>query len=391
MPKTQPPTSPVDTSVLFIETKATVFGGQKALLARCAELDKRGISYRIIHPFCESDFLKQYNQERLSGKIETPSHGLKKSGQVLFIVKSVLRALRRQAIHTIHCDAFDSAYIVAALRKLGFLRRVKLIFTVRSERYLRFNQIDRFLLKSFNQINTNSDYSRQKIEEFGGIPAHDIAVTGSPIDLDALPLLPPKGPFNKGDTISIGYVGSFDQRKRLDRFVDFGVALHRQYPDYKFRFLVYGEAKTSEQKNLQQDINNLIVQEEASSLFSFQGYGKPAEIAEKIDLLFCPFDNEPLGRVVPEFLFMGREVIAHNDGGLGEAGAGFTKLIQADDENGLRAAFVASAIEVIKNAPLSTAHIETVRTRLIQRFGREAVVGAEVQLYQLPSGKFPHT
>lgn len=87
------PPRPHGAAILFIETKATVFGGQKALLARCAELDQRGLAYSIVHPFTTSDFLDQYQAQGLQGELVLPPRKLGKAAQGVFI----LRKLRRMA------------------------------------------------------------------------------------------------------------------------------------------------------------------------------------------------------------------------------------------------------------------------------------------------------
>lgn len=376
-------TSPHENKVLFIETKATVFGGQKALLARCTELDRLGIEYGIIHPFSKSDFMNQYMELGLKGKVFTPKRSLNHVCQVAFILRKLCQKYTRQQTHTIHCDAFDSAYIVAALRKIGLLHRQKIIFTVRSERYLRFNVLDRFLLTAFDQLCTNSDYSKAQINAAIGHLEHDIAVTYSPIDLAALPQLISAENVS-GSIVCIGYVGSFDARKRLDRFVNFGLDLMRKMPNWTFQFKIYGEAKTPEQKALHQTIVDLIAEQHAQEAFVFEGYCPVSVIAEQIDLLFCPFDNEPLGRVVPEFLYMGRPVIAHDAGGLREAGAGYATMLLSDTEKSMSEKFCEAVQNIISGPKVDANVLNDMRQVLLSQFDRSAVVVSELAHYQLP-------
>lgn len=383
-------TSAPNKEILFVETKATVFGGQKALLARCGELDHLGIGYQVIHPHYNSDFSNQYCDLALRGELISPTRNLNKFLQALYILNKLTSSRFMRGIKTIHCDAFDSAYLVAGLRKLGYHKHNHIIFTVRSERYLRFTAIDRFLLKSFNKILTNSNFSRKNISDAAGIPENEITVTASPINFSSLPTHTTSD-YSGADPVTIGYVGSFDKRKQLERFINHGLALILDKPERRFEFQMFGEPKTEEQKKLKARMEALITASDATDQFHFSGYCPTEKISHKIDVLYCPFDNEPLGRVVPEFLYMGVPVIAHDSGGLSEAGCGYAYMVHGKTESQLRDAFL-NAIDCVLTTPEnSEIELHEMRQTLISRFGRAAIVSAELSEYRLSSFSEPKT
>jgi glycosyltransferase involved in cell wall biosynthesis len=375
-------------SILFIETKNAVYGGQKALLARCGELDRLGISYLIIHPYASSEFLRQYKEKSLAGRIFRPKKNFINNIEIfriLFIVDYIIKITRNFPIEVIHLEAFDSAYIVAILKKLHFLPQLLTVFGISSERYFRFNKIDRVLLRWLDRYATNSEFSKSMIAQNGGINASDISVCYSPIAFSALEqylTIEVKNLSSSrryGQAI-IGYVGSFDQRKRLDRFVDFCAALKIKRPNCALRFKIYGSPKNSQQKRFLETVKKQIARAHLENTFIFHSYASIDSIAGAIDVLFCPYENEPFGRVVPEFLFMGVPVVITNDGGLPEAGCGEATMLEGATEADMRTDFV-TKMEQWLDGTLTSPEPAKLRSKLIDMFGVKTVVERELTVY----------
>lgn len=372
----------MDQRIAFVETKSSVYGGQKALLARCKELDRLGTNYYIIHPFSESEFLKQARSLGVSGNIIRPAYkcaNWTRVVQCLFITYQLLKLSRNRTVDIIHTDAFDSAYIVGALRMLGVGKHMRTVFTIRSERYLRFNWIDRFLVRRLDRLCTNSHYSQRAIARASGIDTRRILVTYTPIDFTALLTKPAYRNYSfSRSSITLGYMGSLEPRKRLDRFIAFGerLALQSDFPDVRLH--VYGTPKQAHAS----EVRSASVDLATPNSCSFHGYKTPSEAAAQVDILFCPFEHEPLGRVVAEFLYMGIPVIAMDCGGLREAGCGYAWMLDATTEDKLYQQFEEAVRTILHNGRFDDERLGLMRSALTNRFGASEVVKRELASYR---------
>lgn len=367
-------------NILFVETKSTVFGGQKALLARCAELDRRGVEYTVVHPYDKSIFADQYINSKCKGTLVKPSRSGNLFRRAAFISASVIRICRKSSVDLIHLDAFDSAYVCALLKVIGLVGSVPLVFTVRSERYVRFNIIDKIFLKIFSRIATNSEYSASLISANGGVARPEISVTYSPIDFDGIKQ-PARGAGMTDRIFRIGYFGSLDRRKRLDKFIDFASRLSATAVG-KFEFYVYGLAKTKDQIAFLEEIRKKISAAALEAQITFRGYGSVSEAAGEIDVLFCPFDNEPLGRVVPEFLYAGCPVVVVDKGGLVEAGLGHAIVLEPAREESHFEEIIGEFVAGVRDRETP----EDARLQLREFFSSSAVVDREFRVYELAKG-----
>lgn len=363
-------------NLLFLETKPTVFGGQKALLERCKILDDLGLNYTVAHPYASSKFADSFRRSQLLGELETADKKFGSIGRVLYIARAAHKSAKK-ADTIIHCDAFDSAYVVAALKLLKLIRGAKLVFTIRSERYLRFGWMDRMLLAQHDKLATNSYYSKVMIESSKYVSGREVIVTYSPInfkasastvDLDSDPVT------------RIGFVGSLEPRKRLDRFVDFCSRLSASRPNERIEMSIFGDIKKSSGSKGHNVAKSAVDFATHSPLFELKGYQSIDNILESIDIAFCPFDNEPFGRVVSELLYGGVRVIAMNSGGMSEAGGGYAEMISGPSEEDAYLQFVA-AYDAIVRSSWSSDKWSEVRASLTLRFSAATVVAKELQIY----------
>ncbi|MEM6744146.1 MAG: glycosyltransferase family 4 protein [Pseudomonadota bacterium] len=368
------------TRLLFLEMKGTVYGGQKALLARCRELDARGLDYTILHPFRESDFIEQYQDLGLKGELVAATLRWPPAARPLVTLAGCLRRLiGRRGVDAVHCEAFDAAYIAVVARALAF-SRARLIFTVRSERYLNFSALDRFFLKFVDRLATNSEFSRGKIAEGLDVAPERVAVTYSPIsfadaktDEEA-----PEATDGPSQAKAIAFVGSFEPRKKLDLFIDLGVAL-RKRGGPAHRFLIFGGPKTAEQERYLRSLQARIAASGVSDAFEFCGYERVGRIARRSDLIVCPYENEPFGRVVAEFLHLGLPVLIRDSGGLAEAGLGFAAQAPGESDAEVLEAFaeaIASGRAFERRGDLAE-----IRRRLDAAYSVGAVLDRELAMY----------
>lgn len=364
--------------VMFVESKKTVFGGQKALLARCSELRSRGVGFTILHPYFDSAFTRLAERMGLLDSVLRPKARNPRIPMLSLLLQIIRSCASLKPTH-IHLDAFDSAYICIVLRCMCLIGGPQMVFTIRSERFLRFNSIDRVLLPLFDHLATNSEYSARSIAQNARIDKDRINVTYSPIDLDKLTQLN-KVYIKPLRSLSIGYFGSMEPRKRLDRFVFLALsALENLEKDVRLEMHIYGDAKEKQQAERLVAIRDLITDRGLNGQFTFHGYSDLGKAASTMDVLLCPYDNEPLGRVVPEFLWLGVPVIVNDSGGMLEAGMGAAIPLRGT-ESEKSVAFVETLRQFVENPDSLSVSLKT-REALFSRYAASNVVNQEVQLY----------
>ncbi len=183
----------------------------------------------------------------------------------------------------------------------------------------------------------------------------------------------------------MGFVGSIEPRKRPDRFIEGVAALANALPDQDVRGLLFGGPKDDAGRRFQRALLDRYRDLIDAGTVSFCGKAEAAEIAAKVDLLYCPFQNEPLGRVVPEFVYAGVRVIAMAAGGIPEAAAeaeDWVALIPEGDDASVEQAFVDNAVGVLRSSPPTAQQLQDVRRRLEAQFGASTVVNREQAVYR---------
>ncbi|RJS92643.1 glycosyltransferase [Salinisphaera sp. Q1T1-3] len=382
---------------IFIETKSAVYGGQKQLLARCKEFDKRGLDYAVIHPFRKSLFSDEYSELELKGGLikKSASNGrlanskaLSKISRNVFILRELFQLIRqRRGRVVIHSDAFDSAYLVSiASRVPGFIPdRVVKVFSVNSDRYRFFSRLDRALLPAQDRLCTNSEFSRDQLRRHKWLSAFDISVCYSAIDFDTLDAVLQRVPLytaGRQGKVSIAYIGSFDRRKQLDQFARCAIAALRAIGSrFELEFTVFGDAKDADQASFAEEIKRDIASSGFGAQITFAGYCVPEKVVSRVDALLCPFRFEPFGRVVPEFLYLGLEVFVIRDGGLTEAGCGFARGLDALEGIPLEREFVAALSEWLVGRSRTKYELADRRKKLRAAFGSAAIVNRELKSY----------
>ena len=371
-----------EVDLVFIETKASVYGGQRALLTRARELDERGLPYRIIHPYHRSHFLDEATAAGLQGSLITPSHGrITRSApaRAAFVVGQLTR--RGQGASTsrvIHVEAFDSLYLTAPLLSIGALRSSALVATVRSNRYEHFTAIDRWMLAKPHSLATNSEYSARRIADESAIPRANISVTYSPIgfaDLDHM--VRPES--EEQGRVRVGFIGSLEPRKRPDLFLRCVQRARLAFPDREITAEIFGDRKPGTDHSIGIDGWR---DAESEGWVRFHGHRALADIGQMIDIALCPFQGEPFGRVVAECAYLGIPTYVRRSGGLAEAGAGLaTVLPDGTDEEFRDAVLARLATDLDRFAELRRSLLSG-RSVLRDRYSVGAVLDREFGVYE---------
>jgi len=292
-----------------------LYGGQNALIYRCLFYNEQNINFLIYHSFKNSQFQKECKKTGIGHRLMALHHNklIRKIDPII-----ILFLIKFKKISVVHVDSFSTAYPLALFKCLFLLRSTKLVFTIRSDRPTKFKIIDKFLLNYIDSIVTNSEYNKRTIQ---ASIKKEVSIHYSPINFDNLKLLPTAEEFN------LGYLGSIEPRKNLLFLIK---AIKTGEIRNNPKLYIAGEAKNK----IGKEYLSCCIKEAGELLnqkIYFLGYKKPVDFAKIISILVCPFKNEPLGRVVPEFLYMGRQVVVNDTGGLFEASLGFAHIYQSDN------------------------------------------------------------
>ncbi|GHH51586.1 hypothetical protein GCM10009090_14150 [[Pseudomonas] boreopolis] len=194
----------------------------------------------------------------------------------------------------------------------------------------------------------------------------------SPIDFEMLQIkMDDVARRPKDGRVVISYVGALEPRKNLAFFVE--VAKKILDITDKYCFHIYGDAKDQESLHYVESLMQGLDSRTLSRL-SFKGYVPVQEAIVETDILICPFNNEPLGRVVPEFLYFGKTVIVTDSGGLKEAGAGYAICYVHNS--------VSDCVEKVLNCSGPTKNIEIIRRKLTEVFAPQGVVVKDMTVYR---------
>lgn len=360
--------------IFFIEPKPDVYGGQHALIARCLALKNKKIPFSIIHPYKESAFIKKIEESKIQEHLIKAKSNNAKILRYAFIIKTIMHIKKATPNSIIHCEGFDSAYL-ASIMSIFINPFPYLIFTIRSERYNRFTLIDKILLSRFNKILTNSEYSKKRI--YSKIKRDDIDVLYSPIKLKQMTIK------TDTDKLSVGYVGSIEPRKRLDRFIDranFTIqSIEKNSGELKnIEYKIFGEVKNKQGKKF---LDSTCKSIKDNSKFTFLGYQNIEKIIKEIDILYCPFDDEPLGRVIPEFLYSGVVVIIEKNGGMREAGCEYAIPIEGKDNSTQNINFMKILNDYEKKSEDLKRKLPEIQKKIKDRFSSKIITDLEIEIY----------
>jgi len=228
-----------------------------------------------------------------------------------FFVK-IFRVLFLNKCSIVHTNTLRSRLYCAPL---FFLHYVRLIAHVRDIEKLTINK---YLVKLYNTTVVISNAVKKSIEDdcdlndfskvkliYNGVP--DYIHLKSKIETSC---------YKNQNQIVIGMLGRFDRWKCQHVFVLAAIKLLDQ--GVSVNFLLYGDAIRKEEEDYKKEVL-LLIPEKYNKRIVYMGFSnEPETIISNFNLLVCPSDNEPFGRVVIEAMSSGTSVIGSNNGGIPE-------------------------------------------------------------------------
>ncbi len=137
------------------------------------------------------------------------------------------------------------------------------------------------------------------------------------------------------NTKIIGMVGRIEEWKRQDLFIDSALEILKKRHDCIF--FIVGDCIKKEHEKYKDKILNQVSQLESDSIYFTGHVNNPFDYIKEFDLLVCPSNQEPFGRVVIEAMSLSKPVIGSNNGGLIEIITDFKKyqLFEYGDRDSL--------------------------------------------------------
>lgn len=351
--------------LLFWEDKKNVYGGQKALLSRCLRLRERGFNFIVVHSYVKSQFLEHCTARKLTNfLIRIPAiWRLTPILEALF----VLRLAHTHKITLIHLDSFSTAYPLILLRPL-ISPAVKIVFTIRSDRPLRFNALDAVLVRRCDAVVTNSEFIQKNIVKRTGL--NSVPVHYSPIEFPSHWQTP-----EPEDTkvLGIGYIGSIEPRKQLDFLIRCFAVISQQAKG--MRLYIAGTPKNANDTHYYVKCQELAAP--LGDRVRFVGYKTPDEFCHLVEVVVCPYENEPLGRVVPEFLYRGRLVVVSDSGGMEEAALGYA----VSYKHGNEASLINALQQVTISQSVTNNNLEETQHAMASFFSYRRIGDMDIDLY----------
>ncbi|MGH2566922.1 MAG: glycosyltransferase family 4 protein [Bacteroidota bacterium] len=230
----------------------------------------------------------------------------------------------RRSVSLIHCNDGAALYFIGLAK---ILHGVPVLFHVRwFEEGVRKALVFFAVRRWVDRIVTNSAAVRTYVQQALPGSRIDVSVVYNAVDTNIFhPLLPKNGlrdELRLPDRQQIvGMVGRFVSWKNHALFI----RMARRFRDggNAVAFCLIGAAQfkryTPNAERLRQSLLELIRQEGLEGEVYFLGYRADIERAVAgLDVLVCPSENEPFGRVVIEAMACGVPVVAANSGGIPE-------------------------------------------------------------------------
>lgn len=216
--------------------------------------------------------------------------------------------LKKNKIDIIHTNTFRSRIYTALIK---FLFKGKMIAHVRDIEYSRYNE---FLLASYDKTIVISKAVKECIlQKIDNQKKYEKKIELIPNGVNYVEV---KNCIRKG-SLRIGMFARYDEWKCHHIFVE---AINIVMQDIRYNdieFYIYGEAIRESEKKYKEKIKSLIDSLGLNNNISLMGFHhNPIEEMSKMDLIVCPSDNEPFGRVIIEAMSAKTIVIASSNGGV---------------------------------------------------------------------------
>ncbi len=229
--------------------------------------------------------------------------------QILFFIFKFKFFCANNKIDIVHSNTVRTRFYLMFLSLVCW--KIKTVSHIRD---IQYNKYQKSLIKSINKTIVISDavYRNVGVFDSGKINriyngVEDLSTYHGDLDI--------KDRFNiKRNSKIIGMVGRIEEWKRQDLFIDSALDILKKRDDCVF--FIVGDCIKEEHKKYKDKILNQVGQSKLNSIYFIGHVENPFDYIKEFDLLVCPSNQEPFGRVVIEAMSLSKPVIGSNNGGL---------------------------------------------------------------------------
>lgn len=362
----------------FVSSYACLGGAEKSLQSLILGFDKKG--YKILVVLGETGPLSEWLEKKNINYKVIPQPSLKKGiSKILFPVYLIrfifkfLFLIKQNKIDVIHTNTFRSRLYCSLIKPLY---SCKLIAHVRDIEASRF---DPYLLKKYDTTIVISEAVKKavlayvkpdnKIQSKIHTVYNGVEATTNDHCLA----------HRRDDFIKIAMFARFDEWKCQHIFVKAAIEVNKRHSN--ILFYLFGDALRESEVTYKKSIEHLIDEEKAHGFIKVQGFvSDPLLEMEKMDLVVCPSDNEPFGRVIIEAMASGVVVIGSSNGGITEILNSELKELTFEPRNEL--ALAAKINEYIENKEAwDEKYKKLLRIRFEERFSIQQLISNIENIY----------
>ena len=337
-------------TILYVSTQTEMGGAQHSFLDVIRTVDTERFLPLAVVPN-RGELYRQLQRLRIDTEVipfTTPLPFIQFLNPVVWLRNTlalirVARLAHKRSVSLIHCNDGAALYLAAIAR---LLHGIPVMFHVRwFEIGIRKTLVFFAARHWVDKIVTNSGAVREFVRKELPSTKNEISVIYNAINTDIFTPSLPKHALREElqlpeETMIVGMVGRFIGWKNHALFIKMVKRLRDKGNAYAFCLIGAAQFKsyTPHADALRRSLHELIHREGLERSIHLLGYRPDIERAiAGLDVLVCPSENEPFGRVVIEAMACGVPVVASNSGGIpeiitdGESGL----LVPVNDEHAL--------------------------------------------------------
>jgi glycosyltransferase involved in cell wall biosynthesis len=219
------------------------------------------------------------------------------------------RVLKKHSVDIIHSNTARTRFYLCLVKYFYSVR------TIAHIRDLQFNSFEKFLINKIDKTIAiskaveNRVLSNAKLEHstkvkliYNGV--EDLSEYKSSVSIHEK--------YNTKSR-SIGVIGRLESWKKQDKFIEAAKILNNT----DLSFFIVGGAIKDEHKCFEAKLKQLVIESPVEIIMTGH-VDNPFDYMSNFDILVCPSDNEPFGRVIIEAMSMQKAIVASNNGGIKE-------------------------------------------------------------------------
>jgi len=305
-------------NILYLHETSILGGAENSLINLVSKLDKNKFQPFFICPQ-EGSFVDELR--KLNIEIDLVKFPHLKSLNLFRIyntTRKIKEIVKKRKIDLIHSSGVGTNFLGAISARLS---HVPIIWHARNLLCEGMWDIDNFFSFLPDKIICNSEAIRERFYKKGKTDEKVITIING-VDIERFnPRISGRqirNEFNiNEEEVVIGMASRIDPLKGHEYFLKAAVEVVKNYP--KVRFLIAGEAFSSEHFWLHEHLRNLVQKLGLEKKVIFIGFRKDMpQVLASMDIFVLASDAEPCGRVLFEAMASGKPVVATNTGGTPE-------------------------------------------------------------------------